>query len=366
MAMLFLAGDVMTGRGIDQILPYPGDPILFENYTTSALNYVELAERAHGKIGKPADFFYIWGDALGELERRKPFPRIINLETAVTASRTPEPKGINYKMNPANVPVLTAARIDCCVLANNHVLDWGQPGLLDTLSALKTAGVRAAGAGGNLAEASRPAIIEVTPQCRVLVFGLGMTNSGIFPSWAAQMDRAGVRLLPDLSKDTAEALAAEVLGWKQPGDIAVISIHWGPNWGYDIATDQEMFARKLIDLGACDILHGHSSHHPIAMEIYRGKLILYGCGDFINDYEGIGGYEEYRDDLSVMYLPSVNEASGVLEALTLVLFQKHRFRLRRASFEDASWFHTVMNKECRRFATRLSLDGDGSFNVAPV
>jgi poly-gamma-glutamate synthesis protein (capsule biosynthesis protein) len=93
---------------------------------------------------------------------------------------------------------------------------------------------------------------------------------------------------------------------------------------------------------------------------------LYGCGDFINDYEGIGGYEEYRDDLSVMYLPSVNEASGVLEALTLVLFQKHRFRLRRASFEDASWFHTVMNKECRRFATRLSLDGDGSFNVAPV
>ena len=139
----------------------------------------------------------------------------------------------------------------------------------------------------------------------------------------------------------------------------------GLNWGYDIAAEQELFARTLIDLGACDILHGHSSHHPLAIQIYRGKLILYGCGDFINDYEGIGGYEEYRDDLSVMYLPRMNEADGALEALTLVLFQKHRFRLRSASLDDTRWFQTVMNEESRRFATRVLLK-DGILNVEPV
>ncbi len=331
----------------------------------SALNYVELAERAHGNISKPAGFAYIWGDALQELERRKPYPRIVNLETAVTASKTPEPKGINYKMNPTNVPVLTAAGVDCCALANNHVLDWGQPGLLDTLAALKTAGIRTAGAGANLAEASQPAVIDIAPECRILVFAFGMTNSGIFPDWAARSDRPGVRLLPDLSGETAEAVAAEVLGIRQPGDIVIISIHWGPNWGYEITAGQGLFARRLIDLGACDIVQGHSSHHPLAIEIYRGRLILYGCGDFINDYEGISGYEEYRGDLSVMYLPCMNEADGALEALTLVLFQKHRFRLRPASFDDVRWFQTVINEESRRFATRVLLR-DGILNVEPV
>ncbi len=366
MVTLFLAGDVMTGRGVDQILPYPGDPAIFEDYMTSALDYAGLAERAHGKIKKPVGFAYVWGDALQELERRKPLARIVNLETALTASNTPAPKGINYKMNPANVPVLMAAGIDCCVLANNHVLDWGEPGLLDTLAVLKAAGIRTAGAGRNLAEASRPAMIEATPQCRVLVFGCGTADSGIFSDWAARGDRAGVRLLPDLSRETAEALAAEVLEWKQPGDIAVISIHWGPNWGYEITREQEQFAQTLIDLDACDILHGHSSHHPLAIQIYRGKLILYGCGDFINDYEGIRGHEQYRGDLSVMYLPRVNEADGSLEALTLVLFQKHCFRLRRASLDDAKWFQTVMNRQSQRFATKLSLGEDGAINVEPV
>ena len=79
-------------------------------------------------------FDYIWGEALSELDRRKPDARIVNLETAVTYSVSYEAKGINYKMSPANVPVITAAGIDCCVLANNHVLDWGRPGLIETLS----------------------------------------------------------------------------------------------------------------------------------------------------------------------------------------------------------------------------------------
>jgi poly-gamma-glutamate synthesis protein (capsule biosynthesis protein) len=138
---LFLCGDVMTGRGIDQVLPHPGDPVLHEGYATSALDYVALAERANGPIPRPAEFAYVWGDALAEWARIAPDLRIINLETAVTTRDDwQRGKGIHYRMHPANVPCLTAAAIDCCVLANNHVLDWGYAGLAETLQTLRRAG----------------------------------------------------------------------------------------------------------------------------------------------------------------------------------------------------------------------------------
>jgi poly-gamma-glutamate synthesis protein (capsule biosynthesis protein) len=69
---LFLCGDVMLGRGIDQILPHPGDPRLYESYVKSAATYVELAERRNGPIPKPVDFEYVWGDVLAELQRVRP------------------------------------------------------------------------------------------------------------------------------------------------------------------------------------------------------------------------------------------------------------------------------------------------------
>jgi hypothetical protein len=68
-------------------------------------------------------------------------------------------------------------------------------------------------------------------------------------------------------------------------------------------------------------LHGHSSHHPRPIEVYQGRLILYGCGDLINDYEGISGYEKYRDDLRLMYLASV-DANGALVGLRMVPMQR--------------------------------------------
>lgn len=101
---LFLCGDVMTGRGVDQVLPHPSDPRLFEPYMKSALDYVALAEQAHGRFRKPVEFAYIWGDALSEFERVAPDVRIINLETAVTRSGDHwRGKGIHYRMHPDNL-----------------------------------------------------------------------------------------------------------------------------------------------------------------------------------------------------------------------------------------------------------------------
>lgn len=354
----------MTGRGIDQILPHPCAPEIYEDYLHSALSYVALAEDASGPIERPAGYTWIWGDALDELSRRRPDARIVNLETAITAYGHAEPKGINYRMNPANIQALKEAGIDCCVLANNHVLDWGEPDLLDTLAALREAGIAAAGAGKNLAEASQPAVLCATGSSRIRVFGVGHRSSGIPHHWAADAQKPGVWLLKDLSKETAQELAREVEAQREGGDIVVISIHWGSNWGHDISRAQQTFAHTLIDLGACDVLHGHSSHHARAAEIYRGKLILYGCGDFINDYEGIRGHEEYRGDLTAMYLADIGEA-GILESLIVVVFQMHRFRLRYAMIRDVRWFQAALNRHSRDFGVHFMLNKDGGLYAEP-
>ncbi len=365
MVRLFVAGDVMTGRGIDQILPHPSSPELYEDYVKSALSYTALAERASGAIPRPAGYRWIWGEALEELSRLKPDARIVNLETAVTRYSKAEPKGINYRMNPANLPVLETAGFDCCVLANNHVLDWGRPGLLDTLVALKDSGILSAGAGRNLQEAREPAIVAGPGSSRICIFAAGHASSGIPGNWAATQERPGINLLPDLSEETARELACAVEAYRTPGAIIVISIHWGSNWGHEIPREQQAFAHALVNLGACDILHGHSSHHARAAEIYRGKLILYGCGDFINDYEGIPGREDYRGDLAAMYLADIDETDGTLEALSVSLFQMHRFRLRRASPRDMEWFQATMNRHSDGLGVRFFMKGDGNLFAKP-
>jgi len=299
---LFLSGDVMTGRGVDQILGRPSDPGLWEAHVSDARRYVELAEQVSGPIPRPVPAEWIWGDALALLERLRPDVRIINLETAITRSDDHWPgKGIHYRMHPDNVASLTVGGIDLCVLANNHVLDFGYAGLSETLSTLDRAGIATAGAGADIQVARRPAILDLGPGGRIVVGAVGTPSSGIPSDWAASSGRPGVSLLDDLSEEAAEELATQVTASRRPGDIVVCSIHWGSNWGYEVPAEQVRFAHRLVDAGV-DVVHGHSSHHPRPIEVYRGRLILYGCGDLINDYEGIGGREAFRTELALLYL----------------------------------------------------------------
>lgn len=232
---LFLCGDVMTGRGIDQILPHSVNPVLYESHVRDARDYVALAERVSGPIPRPVDYDYIWGDALDELKRVAPDVRIINLETAVTTHDRPWPqKPINYRMHPANVPALTAAGIDVCVLANNHTLDWMQDGLLETLDALTGAGMRFAGAGRTAGEASAPAIVDLGSKGRVVVFGLGHPSAGVFREWNAEADRPGVHVAHGRFGNTTAKLQETIASIRKPGDVVVVSIHWGGNWGYTV------------------------------------------------------------------------------------------------------------------------------------
>lgn len=359
---VFLCGDVMTGRGIDQVLPHPGDPRLCEAYVTSAATYVRLAEAAHGPIPKPVEFSYVWGAALAELARVRPDVRIINLETSVTRSDECVPKGVNYRMSPENFPCIAAAAIDCCVLANNHVIDWGRAGLLETLDTLERWRVKGVGAGRDIDEAWAPAVLELAGK-RVLVFSLGSVTSGIPGDWAAARDGPGIALLDELSPRAARRIGERVRAVKRPGDVAVASIHWGANWGYEVPREERAFAHALIDAAAVDVVHGHSSHHAKAIEVYRGKPILYGCGDFVNDYEGIEGQEEFRGDLALMYFVRVDAASGALVALELVPLQMRRFRLTRATSADAEWLRDTLSREGARFGTRLVLAADNALRL---
>jgi poly-gamma-glutamate synthesis protein (capsule biosynthesis protein) len=250
---------------------------------------------------------------------------------------------------------------DCCVLANNHVIDWGYEGLRETLQSLQAAGIHTAGAGRDIAEASAPAVIDLDGQCRVSVFSMGSTSSGIGRVWAAGRRKPGVWLLPDLSMASVEAIATQVSAAKHRGDIAIASIHWGGNWGYAIPAEQRYFAQTLIDQAGVDLVHGHSSHHPRGIEVYRNKLILYGCGDFLNDYEGISSHQEFRGDLTPMYLPEL-DPDGQLLGMELWPMQTYRFSLRHASPDDSRWLARVLDRESRKLGSRVVLE-DGRLRL---
>jgi poly-gamma-glutamate capsule biosynthesis protein CapA/YwtB (metallophosphatase superfamily) len=356
---LFLCGDVMTGRGVDQILACPSSPSLHEPRVRSALEYVALAEQANGPIPRPVDHAYVWGAALEVLDRERPDVRIANLETSITTSNERYPKGINYRMHPANAPVLRVPRIDCCALANNHVMDWGRAGLVETLEILARAGVRTAGAGRDLGAAQAPAVLEMGKGKRLLVFAFGVTDSGIPREWAAEPARPGVHLLPDFSESTVERIARMVLAIKRPGDLSVASVHWGGNWGFAIPPRHRRFAHALIERAGIDVIHGHSSHHPRAVEVYRDRPILYGCGDFLNDYEGIRCQDQFRHDLVLMYFVTIDRSTGHLVRLRMTPLQIRKLRLQPPPRSDCTWLRDTLDRECRAFDSRITLSDDG-------
>ena len=126
-------------------------------------------------------------------------------------------------------------------------------------------------------------------------------------------------------------------------------------------------------------MHGHSSHHVKAIEVHRGRAIFYGCGDFLNDYEGIDGSTQFRDDLTMMHFPTVDMRSGELQALEMVPLLIRNFRLQYPSDSDTRWLRDTLDRECRHFGARVvqrgnnvSLTGNesnpnaGSHESAPI
>lgn len=359
---LFFAGDLMCGRGIDQILPRRGDPHIYEPYVQHAGDYVRLAEEKSGRIPSTVDYAYPWGIALDALSSRRPHVRLTNLETSLTSRGEPRPHGLHYRMNPGNMGILEVAEIDCCSLANNHVLDWGEDGLSDTLETLDSHHIRHAGAGPNDSAAETPAVLPLPNGRNMLVFAYATRDSGVPPDWAADAHEPGVAWLPDLSTHTLRRVAQRIRSRKRPGDLVVVSLHWGSNWDFGLHEEQTRFARDLIDEAGVDLIHGHSSHHVKALEVYRERLIAYGCGDLLNDYEGIDGHDDYRGDLGLLYFASLN-ADGRLAALELLPIKRARLRLTQPDATERDWLRQVLSRDSARFGCSLEPTTNDSFTL---
>ena len=246
---LALAGDVMLGRLVDAALEH-----------------------------RPAD--HPWGDTL---------PRFLNADwracnlECVVSDRRPAvlpAKAFHFRSAARNVAVLEAAHIDAVSIANNHVLDFGPEALLDMLDILDRAGIARAGAGRDLEEARRPAITMATDGSRV---GLVACTDNE-PDWEAGNRRPGVfHIETDLADKGALALLGITRDTRREVDLLVVSLHWGPNWGYRPPRGHCPLARSLIEAGA-DVVLGHSGHVFRGIEIHQGRPIIYCAGDFIDDY----------------------------------------------------------------------------------
>lgn len=362
-----LCGDVMLGRGIDQVLPHPGDPALPQSSRKGrdARLYVALAELRNGPLPRRRGADYVWGDGPGLFDALRPDLRLVNLETAVTARGTPWPgKKVHYRLHPKNIAVLRSAGIDFCALANNHTLDFGYDGLADTLEALAQAGIPHAGAGSDRGEAVAPAVLRLASGGRILAFSAATTSSGCPAVWGAEAQRAGINLvrLDDAGLAALRAAIAEV---RRPGDRVVVSLHWNDNYVRGVHPIERAFAQRLVDEAGVDLVHGHSSHHVRGIEVHSGRLILYGCGDLVNDYEGIlklPGRLALEPDLGLVYLARLGADDGHLLGLEMVPTRMLRLQLRRAGRSAAGRLAALLNREGKALGTSV-VERDGRLHL---
>jgi poly-gamma-glutamate synthesis protein (capsule biosynthesis protein) len=184
--------------------------------------------------------------------------------------------------------------------------------------------------------------------------------------WAAGPGQAGVALLPDLSPATAQRLASDIARWRKPDDRVVVSVHWGGNWGLAVPQAHREFAHRLIDAGAVDVVHGHSSHHALPVEVYRGKLVLYGCGDLVNDYEGIDPREALRSDVGCLYLVTLQRGSGRLDRLEVVPLRLKRFQLTTADAAEHRWLARVYASADRALGQQPARQASGAWCLQPA
>lgn len=314
MRIVLQGGDNMLGRAIQLTLPHQteGDEQITDSqravdYLDDILPNVDIESIREQNY----DGSYLWGDLPYDLGEDV---RIINLEAAPTFSITTSRKTIHYHLNINNIPHVFAkfTRPYVLALANNHSMDMGR--LAFTEETLPNI-TNAVGIGTKSSIAYSPRIVG---NIAILAFGAGC--AGIPAEWGATMNKAGIAYLPPIVSEANVNRAFAIIKsiTDSIGDkFIIISIHWGPNWAHnnDGQKYRVMLAHLLIDGAGVDMIHGHSSHHIRGIELYKSKLILYGAGDFINDYEMIPSL--YNTD-GALYVIDINETDYSLQSLELI------------------------------------------------
>jgi poly-gamma-glutamate synthesis protein (capsule biosynthesis protein) len=287
----------------------------------------------------PSD--YPWGDTLPLFHTAD--VRICNLECVLSDNGAPwtqTPKVFHFRSDSKNVATLKAAGIDFVSLANNHTLDYGYDAMFEMLDVLDREAIHYAGAGRNLAAASRPTIFM---QGSMRIGCIAFTDNE--PSWEASSDKAGVFHVPvDLADLRARDLLERVAQARAQVDWLIVCAHWGSNWGYEPEPPHIPFAHALIDNGA-DIIFGHSCHVFQGIELYHSRPILYSCGDYVDDYRVD---EIERNDQSFIF---ILEADQRLRRLCLYPTVIRRFQARLAEGDVAQSIALKMQSLCSAFNT---------------
>jgi poly-gamma-glutamate capsule biosynthesis protein CapA/YwtB (metallophosphatase superfamily) len=320
---LALAGDTMLGRLVDEAISRNGPR-------------------------------WVWGDVLPLL--READLALVNLECVIASAGRPfePPRVFYFRARPGAVEALREAGIDAVVLANNHAMDFRAEGLLETLRHLDLAGIAHAGAGENLAAAARPAILER----RGLRVGI-VAFADHYPEYAATPSSAGTHVIPiSLAREHFSRIEQAIAAARGAGaEWVVFSIHWGPNLREAPTPEFVDFARAVVDAGA-DVFHGHSAHVFQAIEIYRGKPILYDTGDLLDDY---AVHRELRNDLQLLFLLTVS--GKTLRAVELVPLRIRHMQVNRAVGEDFRWIAETIRRRSAPFGTSIETAPGGVLRV---
>ena len=284
---------------------------------------------------------YVWGDLIDALKNSD--LTLINLEFAITNSKDKWdawPKTFHFKMLPKFKRILKSAGIDYASLANNHILDFKERGLLDTIKILNELKIKHTGAGKNLKHAKKPVILNI----KKIKIGI-LSFQDNHEDWTATKNKPGTFYL-EINEKGLEIMKREIKKLRSKVDILIVSAHWGPNMLEYPLKEHINFARSLIDEGV-DIFHGHSSHVFQGIEKYKNRLIMYDTGEFVDDY-AVDPF--LRNDLSFLYLIKLNKRR--LKELELIPIIIKNFRVNKAESE-ADMINDMMIKRSLLFKTRF-------------
>jgi len=298
------------------------------------------------------DVAAVWGDLLDRLRGLDGL--LVNLECCLSTRGEPWTRpfhAFHFRADPGwAVPALQAAGVDACALANNHVLDFGEPALEDTRDALDAAGIAHAGAGRTLDAALEPAVWSLDG---LVIATVSFTDN--VPEYAAGEASPGVaRVGFDVDDDRTRALVGEALerATAADPDLLVASLHWGPNLTEAPPEAFRTFARWLVGRGV-DLVHGHSAHVFHGVEVVDGRPVCYDAGDFVDDY---AVDDRRRNDRSFLFELEL-AGDGRPTSLRLVPTAIRGCQVRRATGTAARWCRTRMRSRSAPFGTAFETVG---------
>jgi len=270
---------------------------------------------------------------------------LINLECVISSKGEKwmnPPRRFYFRADPIALEVLENAGIDYVTLANNHVLDFGYEALNETFRHLEEKKIKWAGAGRNIHEAMQPAILR-SGDLSIAVFGA--TDN--YPKYAAGESSSGTwHFKIPLPEEGLKDLEKKIQGLHNEGvDLVVFSLHWGPNMLEHPPEHFQRFAHRLVDLGV-DIVHGHSAHVFQGIEIYKGGIIFYDTGDFVDDY-----YVSQNIDEQFLYLVHVEK--GTLKKIELIPVHISHYQVNLSDDETAKRTIQRMRERSRPFGTQI-------------